>query len=313
MHLGEITSDTKLRTSLKVLSRNFASNLDFSAVSFEHASVMLKKTQILIKEIMHSSSAYKSEKNPSYLQLIIMEQALKAKLNELEEVPGVELKNVASGAQKLLKMPGLKPGTTSAQLAAALADTTAGKSASGASKDALGGLTQNLQKALADPDKSAKLQQLLMSKQHTSTSQVMESEIETAQVVLSAQDMIDRIQKMIEDIAEMQYKDLPNLIAVMRNQIGVNEAQTYMDAQTQTITTLVQSLQTAKAEMDITISPLTGQELPQSDPFSTGQADDSNAPASDIELPTEELPEPTEELPEPTEELPDTNLGRKKR
>ena len=41
--------------------------------------------------------------------------------------------------------------------------------------------------------------------------QLNESEVEQAQVVLAAQDLLDRITKMYEDVAEMQYKDLPNL------------------------------------------------------------------------------------------------------
>ena len=44
-----------------------------------------------------------------------------------------------------------------------------------------------------------------------------ESEVETAQVVLAAQDMVDKIAGWTEDVADMQYKDLPGLVEMMRN------------------------------------------------------------------------------------------------
>jgi hypothetical protein len=39
-----------------------------------------------------------------------------------------------------------------------------------------------------------------------------ESEVQQAQVVLAAQDMVDKMQSMLEDTTEMQFKELPALV-----------------------------------------------------------------------------------------------------
>jgi len=95
-----------------------------------------------------------------------------------------------------------------------------------------------------------------------------ESEVETAQVVLAAQDMVDKIAGWTEDVADMQYKDLPGLVEMMRNEVGVNEAQAFLDAQTATLTTLLDSLEQAKTEATTAMAPLTGEQAVDPSEFS---------------------------------------------
>lgn len=52
-------------------------------------------------------------------------------------------------------------------------------------------------------------------------------EVEKSQVILAAQDLCDSIQKMLEDVGQMQVKELPALSDSIESEIGVNEAQAY--------------------------------------------------------------------------------------
>ena len=80
--------------------------------------------------------------------------------------------------------------------------------------------------------------------------------------------MVDKIAGWMEDVADMQYKDLPGLVEMMRNEAGVNEAQAFLDAQTATLTTLLGSLEQAKTEATTAMAPLTGEQAVDPSEFS---------------------------------------------
>ena len=63
-----------------------------------------------------------------------------------------------------------------------------------------------------------------MRQKNSNKRRLSESEINQAQVVLAAKDMADRVQKMAEDIAEMQYKDLPAVVDQARGDLGTEQA-----------------------------------------------------------------------------------------
>ena len=88
---------------------------------------------------------------------------------------------------------------------------------------------------------------------------VTESEVQQAQVVLAAKDMVDSLQKMIEDVSEMQFKELPALVDSIRNQVGTTEADQFNQAATAALSGLVQNLQGGKQQLEQAQSAITGQ------------------------------------------------------
>jgi hypothetical protein len=88
---------------------------------------------------------------------------------------------------------------------------------------------------------------------------VKESEIQTAQVVLAAQDMVDRIQGMMEDISEMQFKDLPALVNSIKNDMGVDQATQFQTQASAALSNLLTAVQAGKTEMEGAQGVLTGQ------------------------------------------------------
>lgn len=137
-------------------------------------------------------------------------------------------------------------------------------------------------------------------------------EVEKSQVVLAAQDMVDSIQKMLEDVGQMQVKELPALVSSIESEIGVQESESYNDQASAQLDALSATLKDAFAGMKAALGTITGQ---------------SPAPfAPSAEEPSDELPPVDDEeeldmgdemeldLPEPEEE-PDMAgvVGRAKR
>lgn len=87
-----------------------------------------------------------------------------------------------------------------------------------------------------------------------------ENEVQQAQVILAAQDMVDRMQGMLEDVTSMQFKDLPALSNSIQTTIGTTEAQAFNNAAGLSLGTLVDAIQAAKVEMEAAQGTLTGVE-----------------------------------------------------
>ena len=101
-----------------------------------------------------------------------------------------------------------------------------------------------------------------------------ENEVAQAQVVLAAQDMVDRMQKMLEDVTSMQFKDLPALSGSIQTTIGTAEAQAFNNAAGQSLAVLVDAIQASKTEMEAAQGTMTGVE-----PVVPGQEEVAGTPA----------------------------------
>jgi hypothetical protein len=89
-----------------------------------------------------------------------------------------------------------------------------------------------------------------------------ESEVQQAQVILAAQDMVDQIQTMSEKVSSMQFKDLPALVDQVKNQVGVDQAMQFNTDATAALAGLLQNLQASKQQMDAALATVTGQAVP---------------------------------------------------
>ena len=135
------------------------------------------------------------------------------------------------------------------------------------------------------------------------------SEIQQAQVVLAAQDMVDQVQKMSEQVSSMQFKDLPALIDQIKNEVGVDQATQFNGDASAALSGLLQNLSGAKQQLEAALGVVTGQ-APQvpGDDMAPAPAPDLGADMGD-ELPPE-LPAPGEE---DMEEPAAAGLGRDRR
>lgn len=185
---------------------------------------MLTRVRGLLKEARSKRSFHTSEKNAGYLKAVMLEQALTSQLEELDDSAMSAVVNDPKSKQVMDKV---KRGQT---------------------------LT---------PDEQKTMNSIALAKENKKPSKMVreQSELQQAQVVLASQDMIDRVQGMMEDVSEMQFKDLPALVDSIRQDMGVDQANQFQTSATQALTTLLQSIQGAKSELAAAQGAITGQPM----------------------------------------------------
>ena len=88
---------------------------------------------------------------------------------------------------------------------------------------------------------------------------VENEEVEKSQVVLAAQDLVDSVQKMLEEVGQMKVKELPALVSGIESEIGVTESQTYNEQVTAQLDALSTTLNDAYVAMKAALNQVTGQ------------------------------------------------------
>jgi hypothetical protein len=151
---------------------------------------------------------------------------------------------------------------------------------------------------------------------------VENEEVEKSQVILAAQEMVDSIQKMVEQVSDMLVKELPAVVDGVNSEVGTNEGSQFEQQATDALTQLQAALTQGKTAISQAVGVVTGQggmapalggdeamaapgeELPGGDDMG-GDMADLGGEQPDSELP--DLPE------EPDEEEEITSVGRAKR
>ncbi len=161
---------------------------------------------------------------------------------------------------------------------------------------------------------SSHLSQLLVKKPRI----VFENEeVEKSQVILAAQDMVDTVQKMYEDINDMLVKELPALVDSIQSEIGENESTQFNQQVSESLNGLNSTLLESKNTLQMALNGLTGQggmdSFDGGDDMGLGGPDDLDGDLSgDLDIGGEEddvnLP-PIPDMDAGPEELPEPKLG----
>jgi hypothetical protein len=88
---------------------------------------------------------------------------------------------------------------------------------------------------------------------------VENEEVEKSQVVLAAQDLVDQVQKMVEEVSDMLVKELPALTDGVQSEIGVNESETFNQQVSEALTSLQAALNTSQTTLKSALNSITGQ------------------------------------------------------
>jgi hypothetical protein len=250
MKLQELAAPKPSKQITKVFESYFGSRIRFDQLSRNQTRVMLSKVQGVLKEHRGTTARHRSETNPKYLQLVMMEQALTARLKEttMPPVAGTAAPTGTPAPATGAVAAGGQPAVAGAvakdpKLAAALKKSAAGQS-----------LNPEEQKLVAG---AAMMQ--AESRLRRAMRRLNESEVQQAQVVLAAQDMVDKMQGMLEDVTELQFKELPALVDSIKNQVGIDQATQFNQDATAALAGLVQNLQGAKQQLDAALNVVTGQ------------------------------------------------------
>ena len=181
MKLNEFNKSPSI-VSKRALKEHYNVKLPLNRMSLSETSKMLRKVRSLIAEARSSSVSHKRERDPSYMKLVFMEQALVHHYGNLKAMPAYNQRIV-----------------------------------------------------------------------------VENEEVQKSQVILSAQELADSIQKMIEDVSDMLVKELPAITDGVNNEIGANEGSQFNSQMSEALTTLQSALTQAKTGVDSAIGVVTGQ------------------------------------------------------
>ena len=243
MKLQEFTANKPTQQIAKAFESYFGSKFQFDQLTPGQASQLLVRVRGALNETRRSPSFHHSEKNPAYLKMVMLEQALGAV--------------AAPAPMGTATTPAA--GTDAAKLAATVVATQKDPKVKAALQKAAKG--QNL-----NPDEQKIVSGVALSKTESKLRNayrmLKESEVQQAQVVLAAQDMVDKMQSMLEDTTELQFKELPALVDSIKNQVGIDQAQQFNQDVTAALTGLVQNLQGAKAQLDQALGVVTGTAAP---------------------------------------------------
>jgi hypothetical protein len=84
-------------------------------------------------------------------------------------------------------------------------------------------------------------------------------EVDKSQVILAAQDMVDSVQKMYEDVNDMLVKELPALVDSIQSEIGANESDQFNQQVSQSLTSLNTTLLQTRQTLQSALNAMTGQ------------------------------------------------------
>jgi hypothetical protein len=249
MKLQELAVANPTKQAAQVFESYFGKGVNFDAISSAQARAMLKRVRSTIAEHRRTPAFHTSERNPAYLKLVVMEQALTARV--MEEPVGMSTVNTAAGTGAVVD-----PMKTAGLQAAQQAQKKRTAQDQGRELDKqIAALT----KQKADLLRQANMPTYAEGKKSLQRRLQEASEVQQAQVVLASQDMVDQVQKMSEQISAMQFKDLPALVDQIKNEVGVDQAMQFNTDATAALAGLLQNLGGAKQQLESALGVVTGQ------------------------------------------------------
>jgi hypothetical protein len=247
MKLNELAVANPTKQAAKVFESYFGDRINFDTIDPNQTRAMLRRVRGLVAEHRRTQDFHNSERNPAYLKLVVMEQALSARLQELDATPA---QATAPNPQAMAMQVAQRRKQIDDQI-------------------------KSLQDQIRDLQQQRNMPAMGMAEGRR-TRRLSESEVQQAQVVLAAQDMVDEVQKMSEQVSAMQFKDLPALVDQIKNQVGQDQATQFNGDASAALSALLQNLQGSKQQLDQALGVVTGQApaIPGMDADMTGEMPD---------------------------------------
>jgi hypothetical protein len=250
MKLQELAA-SPTKQAAKVFESYFGGRVQLDNMTRSQARGLLNRVRGLIKEHRATKEFHHSEKNPSYLKLVMMESVLSAKMHEEATVAMATPVGATTPATSTAPSTAQTAGLQAAQMQQKKKQDQDQITQITKQIDQLTKQKSQLQQQMNNPTMESRHSRLYR--------RLAESEIQQAQVVLAAQDMVDRVQKMLEDVTSMQFKDLPALVDQVKNEVGIEQSAQFNTDANAALGGLVQNLQASKQQLEQALGVVTGQ------------------------------------------------------
>ena len=218
--------------------------LNLAEMSERDANSTLSKVSAKIKNIKNSSLAHQAERNPQFMEAMLVSQVLESWLHERAQMLAErklspsEIKKrekYADGMRKVEEDFKKRYGVNAKKVMEATARKMAKKESVAEAMDLL--------------------KSVLVGR-----SQLNEGEVDHASAIVAARGMVDEIQKMVEKISGMVNEELPPLMDTIRDRVGADQAAAFGAAATQTLTPLLDAVKAAREGMDGAARTVAGEE-----------------------------------------------------
>jgi hypothetical protein len=274
MKLHELAAPSASKQISQVFESYFGSRIKFDQLSRRQAGHMLNRVQSILGEHRQTTARHTSEQNPEYLKLVMMEQALAARIKEMTTP------SPATGMNPALKpASGVNTGATPSPATGMNPAPKPGAPVDPKLKAAQDKIKKG-QSLNPDEQKMVNAQAVAENRVRNAYRRLTESEVQQAQVVLAAQDMVDKMQGMLEDVSELQFKELPALVDSIKNQVGIDQATQFNTDVSAALTALMQTLSGTKQQLDAALGVVTGQAAPAAE--IPGMGDNADLAAADL-------------------------------
>lgn len=223
------------------LAKVYKWHLNLASLTESNANEMLSTLQNKIHNIRRSSQAHHAERNPEYMEAVMVTKVLETWKNEMahgRRILGEKMMAINAYCATQLDERELTP--TELKKREHYAKSL--KKRSGDFEKRYGKRGKEVMYATAT--KMAKNESINLPPALT------EGEIEQARVTMAARDLADSVQDIVEKISKMQNEQLPALVSAMKDEVGVEKADSFKNSVADTLSTLLQAANSSRDALD---------------------------------------------------------------
>lgn len=217
------------------LAKVYSWSLNLNEMSNDHAHSVLNSMKAKLKTIKESAKGHFAEKNPNYMEALLVTRVLESLIDERFQQQLVERKLKKAEMNKREKyVKGMKKvkGDFDKRYGDRGEEVMYATATKMAKKESVEEAMDILKSVLAG------------------NMTLLEGEFDQAAAVVAARDMVDTLQDFVEKISKVVNEDLPALQDVMRNELGQEKADAFSQAATSALNPLMDQVKAARQAMD---------------------------------------------------------------
>jgi hypothetical protein len=248
-------------------------SINLNEMNNDAASGVLKNMRMKIESIKNSSKSHYAEKNPKFMEALLVTKVLETFIEENyhNEMMGRKLKKAEMGRrEKYVK--GIKKVAGDFE-----------KRYPGRSEEVMYATATKM----AKNESVEEAMDILRNVLNGNSQVISESEYENAKAIMAARDMVDTIQDMVETLSAMTNEDLPALADVMRNEIGQQQADSFVAAVNSAVGPLLDTAKNSRAAIDAAARAAAGESI--MNPVASADPVPADTGLSDIPMPPDEV------------------------
>lgn len=255
MDLNELVPTPGSKKIAQVANKIFGYAIDVDRLTESKAKKLHKNVSETLT-VMESREGARAFSNRQFQELRIAKQALEARLEEAKSKPDfLDLDKDGNKKEPMKKAAkDAKKKTNEGRLGFKDLEKLGAANASKVDQEA-----RRQGSADMEPGDADQLRYRIAKKMGLVESVITEGEVENAELVLAAKDMVDRIQGMLEDVGKMINEDLPPLTDAIRDEMDSTTADSFSSSMSTALNSLLDNLGTARTGADEASRVLVGE------------------------------------------------------